>query len=62
MPVKDFIAQSLEYGDITDNNIFNKITKSNKIFYELDKIPSTSNTEDILNTDDKSSVSNYQLF
>lgn len=62
MPVKDFIAQSLEYGDITDNNIFNKITKSNKKFYELDKIPSTSNTEDILNTDDKSSVSNYQLF
>lgn len=57
MPVKDFIEQSIEYGDITDTNIFNKIDKSDKILSQLDKIPSTSNTEDILNPEDKSSVS-----
>lgn len=39
MPVKDFIEQSLEYGDIIDSNIFYKINKSNNIFLWIRQDP-----------------------
>lgn len=57
VPIKDFISDSIEYEEITDINIFNKDSKSDKTLNELDKVPSTSNPV-ILNHGHKSSVSN----
>lgn len=60
MPVKDFIGgESIEYEEIadTDVSIFNKSDKSDKSLNELDKIPSTSKTQNILDHDPKTSVS-----
>lgn len=57
MPVKDYIGNSIEYEEITDVNMFSKNEKSDKTLNELDKTPSTSKTDSILNHEDKSSVS-----
>lgn len=58
VPVKDFITEPIEYEEIADVNIFNKSDKSIKTLNEFDKVSSSSNTSDILNHEDKSTVSN----
>lgn len=58
VPVKNFIGDSIEYDEINNVNIFHKNEKSDKTLNELDKIPSTSKNDNMLNHQLKSSVSN----
>lgn len=58
VPVKDFITEPIEYEEIADVNIFNKHDKTDKTLNEFGKVSSSSHTSDILNHEDKSSVSN----
>lgn len=61
VPVKNFIQQSMQYDEMSDVNIFNKNIKLNKTLDELDKVPSTSKSDTILNHESKSPVSNCYL-
>jgi hypothetical protein len=58
VPVKNFIGDSIEYDDMNNVNMFHKPEKSDKTLNELDKIPSTSKNDNMLNHQLKSSVSN----
>lgn len=57
VPVKHFIGNPTEYEEM--NNVFSKNEKADQILNELDKVPSTSKNDNLLNHELKMSpVSN----